>query len=129
MGGPSARYVEVVCYVGCFFFFFQAEDGIRDIGVTGVQTCALPIFANGVTLNPGQVQLVRELATSGARVQLALAPAATGKTTALRTLSAAWRTGGGNVVGLAPSAAAATVLREQIGTDTDTLAKLLHPPT
>src|SRR3712207_9334211 len=29
-----------------FFFFFQAEDGIRDIGVTGVQTCALPIFLN-----------------------------------------------------------------------------------
>src|SRR3712207_7666446 len=28
-----------------FFFFFQAEDGIRDIGVTGVQTCALPILA------------------------------------------------------------------------------------
>src|SRR3712207_7043900 len=27
----------------CSFFFFQAEDGIRDIGVTGVQTCALPI--------------------------------------------------------------------------------------
>src|SRR3712207_9592222 len=26
-----------------FIFFFQAEDGIRDIGVTGVQTCALPI--------------------------------------------------------------------------------------
>ena len=25
-------------------FFFQAEDGIRDIGVTGVQTCALPIY-------------------------------------------------------------------------------------
>src|SRR3712207_7495912 len=29
----------------CIFFFFQAEDGIRDIGVTGVQTCALPIWA------------------------------------------------------------------------------------
>src|SRR5437867_7628801 len=27
----------------CFFFFFQAEDGIRDRTVTGVQTCALPI--------------------------------------------------------------------------------------
>src|SRR5690606_40796969 len=27
-----------------FFFFFQAEDGIRDFHVTGVQTCALPIF-------------------------------------------------------------------------------------
>src|SRR3712207_778167 len=32
------------------FFFFQAEDGIRDIGVTGVQTCALPIL---VELRPG----------------------------------------------------------------------------
>src|SRR3712207_8399329 len=30
-----------------FFFFFQAEDGIRDIGVTGVQTCALPISGDG----------------------------------------------------------------------------------
>src|SRR5690554_1053091 len=27
----------------CFYFFFQAEDGIRDADVTGVQTCALPI--------------------------------------------------------------------------------------
>src|SRR2546427_8388980 len=34
-------------YVSCFslfFFFFQAEDGIRDLTVTGVQTCALPIL-------------------------------------------------------------------------------------
>src|SRR3712207_8490397 len=29
---------------GDMFYFFQAEDGIRDIGVTGVQTCALPIL-------------------------------------------------------------------------------------
>src|SRR2546429_5654265 len=28
------------------FFFFQAEDGIRDVAVTGVQTCALPISAD-----------------------------------------------------------------------------------
>src|SRR3712207_8357469 len=34
-----------VVYVVFFVFFFQAEDGIRDIGVTGVQTCALPILA------------------------------------------------------------------------------------
>src|SRR5438552_13918460 len=38
----------VVLVVGevvlCFFFFFQAEDGIRDDLVTGVQTCALPIL-------------------------------------------------------------------------------------
>src|SRR5207253_7915095 len=30
-----------------FFFFFQAEDGIRDGHVTGVQTCALPILVDG----------------------------------------------------------------------------------
>ena len=30
--------------LGHFFFFFQAEDGIRDWSVTGVQTCALPIY-------------------------------------------------------------------------------------
>src|SRR2546429_8194403 len=29
----------------CVVFFFQAEDGIRDVAVTGVQTCALPISA------------------------------------------------------------------------------------
>src|SRR5438046_1965233 len=31
-----------------FFFFFQAEDGIRDWSVTGVQTCALPIYGRGI---------------------------------------------------------------------------------
>src|SRR2546421_3449268 len=30
----------------CVFFFFQAEDGIRDLIVTGVQTCALPIYSS-----------------------------------------------------------------------------------
>src|SRR6266496_1149510 len=32
-----------------FFFFFQAEDGIRDLYVTGVQTCALPIFGSPIS--------------------------------------------------------------------------------
>src|SRR5438445_7470699 len=43
-----------------FFFFFQAEDGIRDIGVTGVQTCALPISLrwNQVVPAPRNHQLV-----------------------------------------------------------------------
>src|SRR5215203_178806 len=35
--------------VYCIFFFFQAEDGIRDIGVTGVQTCALPIWLHDLS--------------------------------------------------------------------------------
>src|SRR2546422_2572713 len=33
-----------------FFFFFQAEDGIRDVAVTGVQTCALPIWKGHILL-------------------------------------------------------------------------------
>ena len=36
----------IVFFIFFFFFFFQAEDGIRDIGVTGVQTCALPISSS-----------------------------------------------------------------------------------
>src|SRR3989454_5268167 len=34
-----------------FFFFFQAEDGIRDYKVTGVQTCALPILVNSAMVS------------------------------------------------------------------------------
>src|SRR2546429_5300691 len=34
-----------LCVSRALFFFFQAEDGIRDVAVTGVQTCALPIYS------------------------------------------------------------------------------------
>src|SRR5215475_15721154 len=40
----SSRHYLV--WVLIFFFFFQAEDGIRDFHVTGVQTCALPISSS-----------------------------------------------------------------------------------
>src|SRR5690625_6049560 len=68
---------------GLLFFFFQAEDGIRDGHVTGVQTCALPISLYGkfgqfatikehmpdnhrlyVEQTPEEPQLVRQLHTS-----------------------------------------------------------------
>src|SRR3712207_2969129 len=48
------------------FFFFQAEDGIRDIGVTGVQTCALPILV----LNLGFSHPVEIEAREGIEFQL-----------------------------------------------------------
>src|SRR5690606_40366676 len=38
-------FVLLSSYIHFFPFFFQAEDGIRDFHVTGVQTCALPISA------------------------------------------------------------------------------------
>src|SRR2546429_862580 len=41
------------------FFFFQAEDGIRDVAVTGVQTCALPIFIPAtITMTTGTMFLM-----------------------------------------------------------------------
>ena len=89
----------------------------------------LEATAHGTGLNDLQAQLVRELATSGARVQVAIAPAGSGKTTALRVLAAAWTGSGGQILGLAPSAAAAAALREQIGAPTDTLDKLTHTLT
>src|SRR5690606_40531132 len=39
------RRVPLACRAGGVCFFFRAEDGIRDFHVTGVQTCALPIWA------------------------------------------------------------------------------------
>src|SRR5260370_28323128 len=42
-----------------YFFFFQAEDGIRDSSVTGVQTCALPILNNSVRLVANKRAFVR----------------------------------------------------------------------
>src|SRR2546430_5662621 len=47
-----------------FFFFFQAEDGIRDLTVTGVQTCALPIFSDRA---PTPFELARRWDLSCAR--------------------------------------------------------------
>jgi hypothetical protein len=71
-----------------------------------------------------QTAVVRQMCTSGARVQLAIAPAGAGKTTAMRALALAWTQDGGQVLGLAPSAAATAVLAEQTGIHADTLAKL-----
>ncbi|GAA2469045.1 MobF family relaxase [Terrabacter carboxydivorans] len=93
------------------------HDGAT-VDTPAVDLALLESAANGSTLNAGQTALVRGMATSGARLQLAIAPAGAGKTTALRTLATAWANGGGHVIGLAPSAAAAAVLRDQISTPT-----------
>src|SRR2546426_7736349 len=68
-----------------FFFFFQAEDGIRDYKVTGVQTCALPIsragheISAGMKLEPkeqlGKYPILREIGSGAtSRVYLARDP-------------------------------------------------------
>lgn len=105
-----------------------AAAGVRDGRIAtseAVDLALLESTANGITLNAGQAALVRGMATSGARLQFAIAPAGAGKTTAMRALAAAWCNDGGTVLGLAPSAAAAAVLRDQLDSSTDTLAKLV----
>lgn len=100
-------------------------DGGMALTPDVVNVALLESAANGIELNAGQAALVRGMATSGARVQLGIAAAGTGKTTAMSVLTRAWEDAGGNVIGLAPSAAAAAALREQTGSTTDTLAKLV----
>ena len=91
---------------------------------TTVDLALLEMAANGTALDAGQAALVYQMCSSGARLQLAIAPAGAGKTTAMRALTLAWTEDGGQVLGLAPSAAAAAVLGEQTGIRADTLAKL-----
>lgn len=100
-------------------------DG-RAVSARVVEVALLESAANGVTLNPGQAELVRDMATSGRRVQVAIAAAGSGKTTAMRTLARAWTDAGGQIVGFAPSAAAASALQSETGIASDTLAKLVH---
>src|SRR5690554_7875086 len=59
------------------FFFFQAEDGIRDADVTGVQTCALPILTNVSLHNykiaeKGQFVYVADTSRRGEKIAIAL---------------------------------------------------------
>jgi hypothetical protein len=101
--------------------------GRRDgpvVDESAVDLALLEMAANRTALDAGQAALVHQMCSSGARVQLAIAPAGAGKTTAMRALTLAWTEDGGRVIGLAPSAAAAAVLAGQTGIRTDTLAKL-----
>jgi conjugative relaxase-like TrwC/TraI family protein len=101
--------------------------GRRDgtvIDESAVDLALLEMAANGTALDPGQASLVQQMCTSDTRLQLAIAPAGAGKTTAMRALTLAWTQDGGQVLGLAPSAAAAAALAEQTGIRADTLAKL-----
>lgn len=85
----------------------------------------------GKVLNHGQAAMLRDIATSGRRVHLALAPAGTGKTTVMQALAGAYHLAGGTVLGLAPQATAAAELSAAMGdhTHADTLDKLVHDVT
>lgn len=70
---------------------------------------------NGFSLNAGQDALARHLLQTGTTLGVGVGPAGTGKTTSMQVVTRAWQETGRNVIGLAPSAAAAEVLGEEIG--------------
>ncbi|MDH2903786.1 MAG: MobF family relaxase [Actinomycetota bacterium] len=79
-------------------------------------------------LSIDQARCVEQITTSGRVLDLLVGPAGTGKSTTMAGLRAAWELehGAGSVIGLAPSAAAAEVLGDDMGIDTDNLAKWLY---
>ena len=87
-----------------------------------------PLPGETFTLSLDQARCVREITTSGRVLDVLVGAAGTGKSTAMAGLRAAWEAehGAGSVIGLAPSAAAAEVLGEDMGIDADNLAKWLY---
>src|SRR5258708_28828628 len=63
------------CLVWCLFFFFQAEDGIRDDLVTGVQTCALPIYAPEINWDYAAIQRLNPVDLSTTLIPFSLGKA------------------------------------------------------
>ena len=87
-----------------------------------------PLLGKTFALSTDQAFAVERITTSGYALDLLVGPAGTGKSTAMAGLRAAWEAehGAGSVTGLAPSAAAAEVLGDDMGIDTDNLAKWLY---
>ena len=104
----------------------------KDGPVVGSGTVAAALAAAdrpGVSrsLSLDQALAVERIATSGRRLDVLVGPAGTGKSRTMAGLRIAWEAehGAGSVLGLAPSAAAAEVLAEQLGVDTENTAKWL----
>lgn len=87
-----------------------------------------PATRGGPVLAPDQEQAVSRIAVSSRNLDVLVGPAGSGKTATMGALRRAWehRHGQGSVVGLAPSAAAAAVLGEDLGVRTENTAKWLY---
>jgi conjugative relaxase-like TrwC/TraI family protein len=85
--------------------------------------------ATGTRLDPGQRALVTSFATSPRLLTAGLGPAGTGKTTAMRAYAHLTAAAGIRIIALAPSAAAADVLSQDMGVHADTVHKFLHEHT
>jgi conjugative relaxase-like TrwC/TraI family protein len=108
----------------------RAEDTLLDAARTRtVAPVTRDLFdrvaaREGQHLDAGQRELAREFATSSTRLVVGTGPAGTGKTTALRVAARAVEEAGGKMIGLAPSATAAAVMKDAIGIDARTIHSL-----
>jgi conjugative relaxase-like TrwC/TraI family protein len=103
-------------------------DAERDLCNAGHEHTLWAVFSQPhllADLNQGQRDLVEHFTGSATRLAVGVGPAGSGKTTAMRAVADTWKTGGGKVIGLAPSANAAQTLSEEIGVETQTIARLL----
>jgi conjugative relaxase-like TrwC/TraI family protein len=98
-------------------------DAIRNAALAGWQH-ADPTRVR--QLDPGQRALVEHFVSSGKAVAVGIGPPGAGKSTAMAAVRAVWETTGGRVIGYAPSAAAASVLGDEVGVRADTLHSLLE---
>src|SRR2546430_5220281 len=87
----------VVSYLLILFFFFQAEDGIRDLTVTGVQTCALPI-SQLVKHGPGACPVGR---VPAAEIEIAVVDHLRGLLRAPEIVVGTWRAARPRIEGIA----------------------------
>jgi conjugative relaxase-like TrwC/TraI family protein len=80
------------------------------------------------TFGEDQAAAVHAIATSGRMLDVLVGPAGSGKTTSLASLRETWESehGNGSVIALAPSAAAAEVLADELGIETENTAKWIH---
>lgn len=123
VGSQTYTSTEILAAERSILAAASLRDG-RTVPAADVEIELLAQAAHRRELNAGQAQLVREMACRGQRVMLALAPAGSGKTTAMAALARSWEGAGGSVIGLSPSASAAQLLREEIEVEVgDTLDK------
>ncbi|WP_274542184.1 MobF family relaxase [Dietzia sp. Alg238-R159] len=80
--------------------------------------------AEGWSLNAGQTALAQHLIGAGTLLAAGVGPAGTGKTASMKVVARTWHDTGRSVIGLAPSAAAASILAGDIGTDCHTIDSL-----
>jgi conjugative relaxase-like TrwC/TraI family protein len=128
-GGPvrasDARYASRTTLTAELDILAVADTGRgQDVAVIDPERLRRAAVLRG--LDGSQAGALARVMTSGDAVSVLVAPAGTGKTTALGAAVAVWQQAGHRVVLLAPSARAAAELRDATGTPADTVAKLLY---